>query len=270
MNDSLDGARFSDERQDRILDLVRETGSAAIDDLAARFEVTPQTIRRTVNRLCEVGLLRRVHGGVALPAPTQNIAYEQRQILNPGAKRRMGEAVARFVPASSSLCIGLGTTPEFVAHALAGRRDLKVFTNSLNVAAALTRNPEIEITLAGGTYRLHDRDIIGEPAAAFYAKYKADLAIFGVGGLGEDGMLLDFNEGEVEARKAMVEACRTAILVADVTKFGRKATVRGGHLRDLDHLFTDEAIPPAFAPVVENSGIEVHIVSKALPRRSEA
>ncbi len=257
---------FSDERQDRILGLVRKAGSASIDDLAARFDVTPQTIRRTVNRLCEMGLLRRVHGGVALPAPTQNIAYERRQILNPGEKRLIGEAVGRFIPPSASLFIGLGTTPEFVAHALADRRDLKVFTNSLNVAAALTRNPEIEITLAGGTYRLHDRDIIGEPAAAFYSKFKADFAIFGVGGLDEDGMLLDFNEGEVEARKAMVEACRSAILVADATKFGRNATVRGGHLRDLDHLFTDQAIPAAFASVVAESGIRVHVAPLAMNR----
>ena len=257
---------FSDERQDRILALVRQAGSASIDDLAVRFDVTPQTIRRTVNRLCEMGLLRRVHGGVALPAPTQNIAYERRQILNPGAKRLIGEAVGRFIPPSASLFIGLGTTPEIVAHALADRRDLKVFTNSLNVAAALTRNPEIEITLAGGTYRLHDRDIIGEPAARFYSKFKADFAIFGVGGLDEDGMLLDFNEGEVEARKAMVEACRSAILVADVTKFGRNATVRGGHLRDLDHLFTDQAIPTAFASVVADSGIRVHVAPLAMNR----
>lgn len=260
------GRMFSDERQDRILELVRGAGAASIDDLALRFDVTPQTIRRTVNRLCEMGLLRRVHGGVAMPAPTQNIAYERRQILNPAAKRVIGDAVAAFIPPSSSLFIGLGTTPEFVAHALAGRRDLKVFTNSLNVAAALTRNPEIEITLAGGTYRLHDRDIIGDAAAAFYAKFKADFAIFGVGGLDEDGMLLDFSEGEVEARKAMVESCRTAILVADVSKFGRNATVRGGNLRDLDHLFVDDAVPPAFEAMVRESGVRVHVAPKSMTR----
>lgn len=266
MDAEFESRVFSDERQDPILRLVREAGSASIDDLAVRFEVTPQTIRRSVNRLCEMGLLRRVHGGVALPAPTQNIAYERRQILNPAAKRAIGAAVARFVPPSASLFIGLGTTPEFVAHALADRRDLKVFTNSLNVAAALTRNPEIEITLAGGTYRLHDRDIIGEAAAAFYAKFKADFAIFGVGGLDDEGMLLDFSEGEVEARKAMVESCRSAILVADSSKFGRNATVRGGHLRDIDHLFTDQAIPSAFAPVVAESGVRVHALSASLDR----
>lgn len=247
------------DRRDRILRLVRESGSLSIESLADRFEVTPQTIRRVVNPLCEVGLLRRIHGGVALPATSQNLAYEMRQVLNPEAKRLIAQAVAHFVPEGASLMIGLGTTPEFIAHALAHRNDLRVFTNSLNVASALARNPDIEITLAGGTYRRHDRDIIGEPAASFYARFKADFAIFGVAGLDEEGMLLDFNAGEVEARRAMVASSRSSVLVADVTKFGRNATVRGGELRDIDHLFVDAPIPEPFSRIVVEAQVQVHV-----------
>ena len=260
------GVVFSDERQNNILRIVREAGSASIENLAERFQVTPQTIRRSVNRLCAMGLLRRVHGGVAPPASSQNIAYETRQVLNPEAKRVIAQSVTRFIPDGASLFIGLGTTPEFVAHALSERKDLRVFTNSLNVAAALARNPEIEITLAGGTYRRHDRDIIGEPAAVFYARFKADFAIFGVGGLDEDGMLLDFNSGEVEARSAMVSGCRSSILVADASKFGRNATVRGGHLRDIDHLFTDAPVPAAFCQVVADAGVQIHVAPTIVTR----
>jgi DeoR family glycerol-3-phosphate regulon repressor len=253
---------FSDERQGQILTIVRETGFASIDMLAERFEVTPQTIRRSVNALCEMALLRRVHGGVSLLHPTQNIVYETRQILRPEEKRLIAHRVAEFIPDGASLLIGLGTTPEFVAHALSARKNLRVFTNSLNVAAALARNPDIEITMAGGTYRQHDRDIIGEAAAAFFMRFKADFAIFGVGGIDEDGTFLDFNEGEVEARKAMVASCRTAILAADVSKFGRPAPVRGGHLADIDHLFCDAPVPAAVAPVAEASGVAVHVAMR--------
>lgn len=252
---------FSDQRQQQILELVRESGFASIDMLAERFGVTPQTIRRSVNGLCEMALLRRVHGGVALLNATQNIVYESRQVLHPEEKRRIAHKVANFIPDGASVLIGLGTTPEFVAHALATRRNLRIFTNSLNVAAALTRNSEIEITLAGGTYRSHDRDIIGEAAAAFFMRFKADFAVFGVGGIDEDGTFLDFNEGEVEARKAMVSSCRTVILAADVTKFGRIAPVRGGHIGEVDYLFCDAPIPPAMAAVVDRFGVSTHIAA---------
>ena len=252
---------LSNEREEEILELVRETGFASIDMLAERFGVTPQTIRRSVNALCEMALLRRVYGGVALLNATQNIVYETRQVLRPEEKRRIAHKVANFIPEGASVMIGLGTTPEFVAHSLAGRRNLRVFTNSLNVAAVLARNPDIEITMAGGTYRQHDRDIIGEAAAAFFMRFKCDFAVFGVGGIDEDGTFLDFHEGEVEARKAMLASCRNAILAADVSKFGRMAPVRGGHIGDIDYLFCDAPIPEAMVPIVESFGVSTNIAA---------
>jgi DeoR family glycerol-3-phosphate regulon repressor len=249
---------LASDRPNLILERVRRSGELSIDALADEFEVTPQTIRRLVNQLCEDGLLRRIHGGVKAIVPTQNLAYESRQVLNLEAKTVIARAVARFIPDGASLFLGLGTTPECVAAALAAHRDLRVFTNSLNVASVLARHPDVDITIAGGTLRRRDRDIIGSAAVAFFGRFKADYAIFGIGGLDEDGMLLDFEEGEVEARKAMVEGCRTAVLVADTSKFGRNATVRGGHLSDIDHFFTDGPVPQAFAATVAEAKVELH------------
>lgn len=250
---------FSDQRQEAILNLVREVGFVSIEALAERFNVTPQTIRRSVNGLCEMALLRRVHGGVDLLNSSENLAYENRQVLNLPEKRLIGRHVAAFIPDGASVLIGLGTTPEYVARAFAYRKNLTVFTNSLNVAAVLARNAGIEITIPGGTYRRHDRDIIGEAAAAFFMRFKADFAVFGVGGVDEDGGFLDFNEGEVEARKAMVASCRTAILAADTSKFGRVAPFRGGHLGDVDHVFTDRSLTEQFNNLPKKYGVEVHV-----------
>lgn len=246
------------ERQAQILEIVRGEGFASIEHLAARFDVTQQTIRRVVNALCDQGLLRRIHGGVSLPVQHQNLAYGSRQGLNADAKQRIAHATARFIPDGASLMIGLGTTPEYVARALSHRQDLRVITNNLNVAAAFAQNPDVEISIAGGTLRPFDRDIVGETAARFFAGFRADYGIFGVGGVDQDGTLLDFHTGEVEARQSIVANSRTAVLVADTTKFGRNATARGGHLDDCHHLFTDGALPPAFAPVVAKYGDRIH------------
>lgn len=258
--------KIADERQVRILEMVREKGFVSIEHLATHFEVTTQTIRRVVNRLCDQGLLRRLHGGVSPPVPDQNVAYQSRQVLNLDAKRRIARMVFDFIPDGVSLMIGLGTTPEYVARALAGRRDLRIITNSLSVAAAFAPNPDVEITFAGGTLRARDRDIIGDAAVRFFAQYKADFGIFGVGGIDEDGSLLDFYSGEVGARQAIAANSRASLLVADVSKFGRNATVRGGHIRDPHHFFTDKPIPPVFRGMIEQAGNEVHVAIEASER----
>lgn len=249
------------QRQARILEIVREEGFASIEHLAGHFDVTQQTVRRVVNQLCDQGLLRRIHGGVSLPVQNQNLAYGSRQGLNPDAKRRIAQAVSNFIPDGASLMIGLGTTPEYVAQALSHRQDLRVITNTLNVAAAFARNPDIEITIAGGTLRPFDRDIIGDMAVRFFSGFKADIGIFGVGGIDEDGSLLDFYSGEVQARQAITANCRSSLLVADVSKFGRNATVRGGHLKDCQHLFTDKPLPAAFQPIAEHYAGMIHVAS---------
>lgn len=249
----------ADERQAWILERVREQGFASIEQLATRFDVTQQTIRRIVNRLCEQGLLRRIHGGVGLPAPNQNLAYESRQVLNLDAKRRIAGAAAAFIPDGASLMIGLGTTPECVALALGHRKGLHVITNSLNAAAAFARNADVDITMAGGTLRRHDRDVIGDSAVSFFARFKADFGIFGVGGIDDDGSLLDFHAGEVEARHAIAANCRTALLVVDHSKFGRNATVRGGHLGDHPHVFTDQPVPAAFVDLFDGATRTLHV-----------
>ena len=79
----------SDQRRERILELARRHGFVAIEDLARRFAVTTQTIRRDVNQLCEQALLRRYHGGAGLPSSVENLAYSARQVLCLEEKRRI-------------------------------------------------------------------------------------------------------------------------------------------------------------------------------------
>lgn len=250
------------KRQARILEIVRGEGFASIEHLAGHFDVTQQTVRRVVNQLCDQGLLRRIHGGVGLPVQNQNLAYGSRQGLNPDAKRRIAQAVSNFIPDGASLMIGLGTTPEYVAQALSNRGDIRVITNNLNVAAAFARNPDVEISIAGGTLRPFDRDIIGDAAERFFSGFRADIGIFGVGGIDEDGTLLDFSSGEVQARQSIVANCRTALLVADISKFGRNATVRGGHLGDCHRLFTDQPLPSDFRKLAEQYADRIHAASE--------
>ncbi|MCC4242795.1 DeoR/GlpR family DNA-binding transcription regulator [Stappia indica] len=243
-------------RQREIADLVQSNGFASVESLAERFDVTTQTIRRDLTRLCEHGILRRTHGGVEPPAPAGNLHYARRQILNLPQKRAIAETVAREVPDGASLAFSIGTTPEIVMQALAHHQGLRVFTNNLHVAFSASQNPDFEVTIAGGRLRHGDRDILGADTERFFSAYKVDIGVFGVAGVDADGTLLDFHEDEVAARQAILANCRRAFLVLDASKFGRPAHVRGGHITDVATVFCDDALPASVEALLAAAGRE--------------
>ncbi|AJD53019.1 DeoR family glycerol-3-phosphate regulon repressor [Thalassospira sp. MBR-102] len=247
------------ERQASIVELVRADGFKTIEQLAERFQVTPQTIRRDVNALCDEGLLRRRHGGVEPALEHENIAYRARKVLHVNEKRKIAALVARAIPDGASLFFSIGTTPELVASALLQHRGLRIFTNNLNVAYVAATNDSFDVTLIGGRLRNRDRDVLGPEVEAFFNSYKVDYGIFGVGGIDADGSLLDFDEQEVRARSAILTNSRQTYLVADHTKFGRNAVVRGGSVTQVTAFFTDCAPPAAIAQMIEKNGVALHI-----------
>ncbi|GGF51449.1 DeoR family transcriptional regulator [Azorhizobium oxalatiphilum] len=241
-------------RQHGIVDLARQNGFQSVETLAERFAVTPQTIRRDINSLCDANLLRRRRGGADyMEAPRLNQPYDSRRIIHPLAKQAIGALVAGLIPNGASVSFGIGTTPEFVALAMQAHEDLTVVTNNLNVALALSVTRSNRIILPGGTMRLPDRDMLGPQVEEMYRSYRVDFGVFGVGGIEADGVLVDFDRAEVLARAAMRESCRRSVLVADVSKLGRPAPVRGGHLADVDMLVLDAPPPADFAALFDSA-----------------
>src|SRR5262245_35389132 len=244
------------QRQQEILVLARAQGRVSVDSLALRFNVTPQTIRKDLNELCELQLVSRVHGGAVISSGVENIAYEARRFIAQSEKRAIGVAAAALVPNKASLFINIGTTTEEVARALGQHEDLLVITNNLNVANLLYRHPRIDVIMAGGPVRRMDGAVIGSAAVDFVTQFKVDYAVIGTSAIEEDGSLLDFDVREVRVSRAIIENARKVILVADRLKFGRSAPIRIGHLSDIDMFVTDE-LAPALGDVCRTHNVQV-------------
>ena len=102
-------------RQAEILEIAKAEGRVQVEDLAARFSVTPQTIRKDLNDLCEARVLSRIHGGAIFPSGTENVRYEARRSIAAAEKQAIGRAAAAIIPDKASLFINIGTTTEEVA-----------------------------------------------------------------------------------------------------------------------------------------------------------
>jgi DeoR family glycerol-3-phosphate regulon repressor len=248
------------QRQTLIIQRAQADGFVSIDSLAKAFELTPQTIRRDINALCDTGVLQRHHGGASLPSSASNIDYNSRRRLLPAEKERIGQLVARHIPDGASLFINLGTTTEAVARALVHHRGLRIITNNVNVAVQLSQVGDFEITVAGGRLRPRDLGVVGEATVDFIEQFKVDFGIIGISGIDSDGTLLDFDFREVKVAQAIVANARQVFLATDHTKFGRPAMVKLAHISVLDALFTDKTPPPPFLDMLTREGVAVHVV----------
>jgi len=246
-------------RQSEILDLARAEGRVTVEDLARRFGVTLQTIRRDLTDLADAGRLMRVHGGAVPRGGVANLAYAERRGLNAAAKEAIGRTCAAAIPDMSSLFINIGTTTEAVARALLGHRNLTVVTNNLNVANILAESDSAEVIVAGGLLRRSDSGLVGDLTKAAIAAFKVDYAIIGTSALDQDGDLLDFDSQEVGVSRAIIAHARKSFLVADRSKLNRAAPVRIGSLSELAGIFTDAPLPPVLARRCTDWGCAVHV-----------
>lgn len=244
-------------RHAEILQLAKERGRVLVDDLAGHFNVTPQTIRKDLNELCDRRLLSRIHGGALFPSGIENVEYEARRKIAADEKEAIGKAAAKLIPDNASLFINIGTTTEAVSTALLDHNGLMVITNNINVANRMRVFPSIEVVIAGGVVRGSDGGIVGEAAVDFIKQFKVDYAVIGTSAIDHDGALLDFDFREVKVAQAIIANSRHVILVADSTKFERTAPVRIGHLSQVDTFITERCDLESIRQICRDAEVEL-------------
>lgn len=253
------GEKKLNNRQAQIIEKIKEEGFLSVDFLTRTFNVTPQTIRRDINDLCEQGLARRHHGGIGLASSIENVAYDTRKILLQDEKRQIAALVAEQIPEGASVFLDIGTTTEEVARALRHHKHLRVITNDLNVATILSPNPTFEIIIAGGVVRHRDRGVTGEATIDFIRQFKVDYGIIAISAIDLDGSLLDFDYHEVRVAQAIMENSRQVFLAADHSKFSRNALVRLGNIGQIDEFFTDKMPPEEIVQILDQENVALHV-----------
>lgn len=244
-------------RKPEIVDIARREGKVTVDGLVDHFGVTAQTIRRDLTELADGGQLERVHGGAILPSTTVNIGYGERRELNQSSKFDIARACAKRIPNDCSLFLNIGTTTEAVAAELVNHSGLLVVTNNLNIGMILSNSEDVDVIVTGGSLRKSDGGMVGALARDVVSRFKFDFAVIGCSALDEDGEILDYDIREVDLSKTIIERSDQVMLVADLSKFERKAPAKIATLRDIDLFITDGAPPPACAAFCAENGVAV-------------
>ena len=235
----------------------------AIEELARSLEVTPQTIRRDINQLCEEHILRRYHGGASLGDSIENEDYFTRKNKLQHERAHLADLIAAHVPDNSSLFMSIGSTIEAVAVALIrSRSNLHIITNNIHVASIVSGRKDYTVIITSGVVRPVDGGVTGVATVDFINQFKVDYAILGAAGLEADGSLLDFDYKEVSVMQSMMHNARTRFLALDRSKSGRNALVRMGDITEFHAVFAEEAPSETVLRKVESAGVAWYLAAR--------
>jgi DeoR/GlpR family transcriptional regulator of sugar metabolism len=227
------------QRRQAILAEVRQARAVSAEELARRFGVSLETIRRDLRGLRDRGLLERVYGG-ALSVRSSEGDFATRSTLHGPRKQAIARLAATLVEPADTIVIDIGTTALEVARALPEAFRGRVLTNSVPVAMALADRAEIDLLLCGGQVRPGDAACYGAQAEAFFADFYADKAFLGSGGVHAQAGLTDYHPPEVATRRTIIAHAAASYVLADSSKLGAIAVHRVCPLDTITAVLTDQ------------------------------
>jgi len=238
---------YAAERQRMIVALAHEHDRVSVAELADRFGVTTETIRRDLELLDERGVLQRIHGG-ALPRATGIFAPELGLVEREGRNIRQKTAIARraleYLPAANgSMILDAGTTTGQLAALLSDNGPLPtVITNSVAIAALLSGRDAAAVLMLGGRVRGLTQSVVGARAAEALSRMRVDVAFVGANGMSTQHGFSTPDLDEASVKQAMVSIARRVVALVDSSKIGTESLHCFAKLSDVDVLITDDGI----------------------------
>lgn len=251
---------YAEERHLSIADLLTQRGRLSVTELAEKFAVTTETVRRDLSTLERAGVVRRVHGGAIRAASPSRLehAVSERDLTHADRKDRVANAAVAFLPADGgSVLLDAGTTTARLAGLLPLDLAFTVFTNAVPIAGRLASRSNVELHLLPGRVRRTTQAAVGEDTVAAISRLRTDLAFVGTNGLSLAHGLSTPDQSEAAAKQAMVGSALRVVVLTDSSKIGRESTVRFAELDQVDVVITDDEISDEDRLSLTGNGIEV-------------
>jgi len=232
-------SRNKEERRNEIQKILLRRDQASVDELAGSLGVTPETIRSDLTYLEQKGFLYRKHGSAKLRVAMIDMPMDIRMQENADIKRSLSEAAFDLVQDDMVLYIGASSTALHLAKMMVLRKNISVFTNSLDVLAAMAESRH-KVVLLGGEYNRIGRRTFGAAAQKQVSEVLFDLSFFSMDGcLDADGPATQ-NTDEMPIDQTVLTRSRMNVLLSDHTKFDIVAHYQYAKFSDFQILVCDK------------------------------
>ena len=251
---------YAVERQQAIAELVAQRGRLSVNELADRYGVTTETVRRDLDVLERAALLKRVHGGAVRfeSATALELALTDRAREHTGEKDRIAKAALEYLPiADGTVIVDSGSSTSRLAMMLPGDRPLRLMTNSVPIAARVAGSQHVTLHMLPGRVRPTTQAAVGDDLVAALSALRADVAFMGTNGISMGHGFSTPDPDEAAAKRAMIASAHRVVVLADSTKFGVESTVRFAGLDDVDVVVTDSGADERDLAALRDAGLEI-------------
>ncbi|QGU02205.1 Glycerol-3-phosphate regulon repressor [Corynebacterium kalinowskii] len=258
---------YAEERRRQIASLTAIEGRVNVTDLAQKFDVTAETVRRDLAVLAQDGIIHRVHGGAVATQSflTTEFSLDARYKSASDAKMAIARAALEFLPdRNGGIFLDAGTTISAFADLLAEQhnaRQWSIVTNCLSIALGLANHGIDEVQLLGGTVRAITQAVVGDTALRTLALMRAEVAFIGTNALTLDHGLSTADSQEAAVKRAMITNAQQVVVLCDSTKLGNDYLVSFAGIDDIDVVITDSNAPEAIVETLREREIQVVIAS---------
>ncbi len=229
------------ERRAQIIACLKENGNVRVSELSELFSMSEVTIRNDLAELEKADMLKRVHGG-AIQTIKNYYALDANERLNERKTEKMQIAVQvrDLISDGDSIVMNSGSTNFYIASELVNKNNLRVITNSIQIAEIFSARHDIEVILLGGNINLRYMFTHGDDAYHQLQKYKVNKSILSADGVDLDSGVTTYHNEVARLLNLMIERAAVNIIAADHTKLGHTAFSKVVAIDKVDYLVTDQ------------------------------
>ncbi|WET41502.1 L-fucose operon activator [Citrobacter enshiensis] len=228
-------------RQNAIVDLLIHNQSLTTETLAARLNVSQETIRRDLNALQSQGKVRRHHGRATLihrENPDGGAPFHLRRKSHYAHKADIAREALTWIEEGMVIALDASSTCWHLARQLPDI-NLQVFTNSHPICLELGRREQIQLISSGGTLQRKHGCYVNPSLLSQLKPLDIDLFIFSCEGIDNRGILWDSSTFNADFKSTLLKRASQSLLLIDKSKFNRSGEAQIGHLDDVTHIVSD-------------------------------
>lgn len=246
-------------RRSGIVEMVNSEGSVSFSQIKMAFpQVSEMTLRTDLKNLDEEHLIIRVHGGarsVGYVIGTDDLL--DNRIARKAEEKVLiaGKAVELLRP-DTTIFLDSGSSTTALARAMPDIRIL-VFTNSITVAAELSRLERIQAFVIGGRLNRFSMSLHGSQAIDSIKKLSFDQLFLGVTSYQQGGGLTCGSDEEAALKRACIQQSDQVVALMDSSKIGRRSTFSICDLDSVDVVVSDDNVPDDFRSACSSAEVEL-------------